>query len=277
MGKTKYGFYAGLGVKAQYVFTVVAIARRGDERTDAMKTVVLLCVLLPSLAFGQVDSLKESLQYYPLQVGDYWEYQAVASNSEPPFEKDSSAYSIQVVGDIPNSYATTNYESGCLRTSLDTILGVPSQTKDFGIGSLEETSYTLAKGFGISSVYVSWDFGRTDITLVYARIDGKGYGTQIPDAVTTTPANPRSFGLSQNYPNPFNPSTTIRFELQTRLVVTLKVYDVLGRQIGILVNRPENVGVHSVTFYGSNLPSGVYFYRLEAGTYHDTKKLLLLK
>ena len=291
-----------------------------------------------------LDPLKESLQYYPLQTGDYWQYLAVASNSEPPFEKDSSAYSIQIVGDIllpnglryqilkyvdtypahdssylyeridslsgsvfrydtawanderrvdslfaqpgdsflatpniPQSHSSVYYESGCLRTSLDTILDTPSQTKDFGIGSIEETSYTLAKGFGISSIFVTWDFGRTDIALMYARIDGKEYGTQIPDGVTTTPVNPTAFTLFQNYPNPFNPSTTIRFELQMRSMVMLKVYDILGRQIAILANRTESAGVHSVSFNAGNLPSGIYFYRLQAGTYHDTKKLLLLK
>ncbi len=85
------------------------------------------------------------------------------------------------------------------------------------------------------------------------------------------------FSLEQNYPNPFNPSTMIHYQLPMNNVVTLKVYDVLGREVETLVNERESSGSHAVRFDGSNLPSGVYLYRLEAGTYHDAKKLLLLK
>ncbi len=88
---------------------------------------------------------------------------------------------------------------------------------------------------------------------------------------------PNKFELMQNYPNPFNPSTVINYQLPVNSFVTLKVYDVLGREVKMLVNERENVGSHSVTFNASNLPSGVYFYRLQAGTYSETKKLLLLK
>jgi hypothetical protein len=86
-----------------------------------------------------------------------------------------------------------------------------------------------------------------------------------------------SFELSQNYPNPFNPSTLISYQLPTGSFVALKVFDVLGREVETLVNERQNAGNHSVQFNASNLPSGVYFYRIEAGTYHDAKKLLLLK
>ena len=86
-----------------------------------------------------------------------------------------------------------------------------------------------------------------------------------------------SFELSQNYPNPFNPSTLIRYQLPAGDLVVLKVCDVLGREIETLVNERQNAGNHSVQFNASNLPSGLYFYKMEAGTYRDTKKLLLLK
>jgi hypothetical protein len=86
-----------------------------------------------------------------------------------------------------------------------------------------------------------------------------------------------SFELSQNYPNPFNPSTQIHYQLPASDFVALKVFDVLGREIETLVNERQNAGKHSVQFNASNLPSGLYFYRLEAGMNHDTKKFLLLK
>ncbi len=91
------------------------------------------------------------------------------------------------------------------------------------------------------------------------------------------PSTPIFFRLGQNYPNPFNPTTTIDYQLPSKTYVTLKIYDVLGREVETLVNEYQNPGNHSIKFNASGLPSGVYFCRLEAGTYHDTKKLLLLK
>jgi uncharacterized delta-60 repeat protein len=101
-------------------------------------------------------------------------------------------------------------------------------------------------------------------------------GTGI-DAVDKLGEIPKEFALFQNYPNPFNPTTGIGYQLSANSYVTLKVYDVLGREVRTLVSERQTAGSHSVTLYAANLPSGVYFYRLEAGRYHDTKKLLLLK
>lgn len=88
---------------------------------------------------------------------------------------------------------------------------------------------------------------------------------------------PLRFSLEQNYPNPFNPSTTIRYQLPANNRVTLKIYDILGREVRTLVDGREAAGTHSVTFDAADLPSGVYFYRIEAGSYQKTKKLVLLK
>jgi photosystem II stability/assembly factor-like uncharacterized protein len=95
--------------------------------------------------------------------------------------------------------------------------------------------------------------------------------------VENQPGVPQQYLLSQNYPNPFNPITTITYELLKSSEVTLTVYDVLGREVSVLVNEKRNAGVHEVKFDGSNLASGIYFYRLKAGTYINTKKLVLLK
>ena len=90
-------------------------------------------------------------------------------------------------------------------------------------------------------------------------------------------AVPESFSLFQNYPNPFNPSTVISYQLPTKEVVTLKVYDFLGREVETLINGSQNAGIHSVTFEAGKLVSGVYFCRLQAGPYGGTMKLLFLK
>jgi hypothetical protein len=84
------------------------------------------------------------------------------------------------------------------------------------------------------------------------------------------------FRLEQNYPNPFNPSTTIRYSLPTRLHVTLTVFNPLGQQVAVLVNGEQDAGSHDVQFNASGLPSGVYFYRLQAGAYVETRHLVLL-
>lgn len=91
---------------------------------------------------------------------------------------------------------------------------------------------------------------------------------------------PKSFMLFQNYPNPFNPATTIRFFLPQREHVTLKVYDVLGREVTMLVNRELNAGKHSVVYSAAcfgGLPSGIYFYSVSAGAFVETKKMLITK
>jgi hypothetical protein len=88
---------------------------------------------------------------------------------------------------------------------------------------------------------------------------------------------PSNFILSQNYPNPFNPTTIISYQLPMNSIVTLKIYDVLGRGIETLVNNRQSAGSHSVTFNASSLSSGVYFYKLEAGNFIQTKKLVVIK
>lgn len=96
----------------------------------------------------------------------------------------------------------------------------------------------------------------------------------VPGAVTPV-AN--TIALHANYPNPFNPSTEIRFDLPHEMSASLKVYDVLGREVAELVNGTMNAGTHTVTYDASALSSGVYFYRLEAGSFIETHKMILMK
>jgi len=90
---------------------------------------------------------------------------------------------------------------------------------------------------------------------------------------------PNDFCLSQNYPNPFNPETTISYSIPRGEHVTLKVYDLLGREVATLVDEFKQAGTYNSQFFIRNykLPSGVYFYRLQAGSYNEAKKMIILK
>jgi hypothetical protein len=85
------------------------------------------------------------------------------------------------------------------------------------------------------------------------------------------------FALEQNYPNPFNPSTTISFSLPSKSFVTLKVFDIMGREVATLVNEELSAGNYLQKWNATKMSSGIYFYRLQAGSFTETKKLVLLR
>ena len=94
---------------------------------------------------------------------------------------------------------------------------------------------------------------------------------------TKTSIRPAVFKLEQNFPNPFNPATRISFDIPSPAHVTLKVYNLIGEEVAKIVDRNMNAGSYSTTWNAASLPSGVYFYRLDAGQFSDTRKLVLLK
>ncbi|HEX2962555.1 MAG TPA: Ig-like domain-containing protein [Ignavibacteriales bacterium] len=90
-------------------------------------------------------------------------------------------------------------------------------------------------------------------------------------------AKPSSYSLAQNFPNPFNPSTSLSYQLPENSFVSLKVFDLLGREVATLVNQEQTTGKYRVEFNAGNIPSGIYIYMLKAGNYKETKKMMLLK
>jgi hypothetical protein len=88
---------------------------------------------------------------------------------------------------------------------------------------------------------------------------------------------PDRFALEQNYPNPFNPSTSIAYQLPIAGMVRLVVHDLLGREVAVLVNDTRNAGSYSVSFDASGLGSGTYLYTLSAGTFRETKRMVIVK
>jgi hypothetical protein len=120
-------------------------------------------------------------------------------------------------------------------------------------------------------------------TNLFAVTEGGGVWRRPLSEMTSVPAEggsndlPQHFSLSQNYPNPFNPSTTISFSLPSRSFVSLKIFDALGREIANIVSEELSSGNYSRQWNATGLPSGVYFYRMQAGSYTETKKIILLK
>jgi hypothetical protein len=108
-------------------------------------------------------------------------------------------------------------------------------------------------------------------------MDENMFGETIAVAEEPNAPMPKAYALMQNYPNPFNPSTVIKYQLKDAARVTLKVYDMLGKEIAILADETQEAGYHSARFEGASLAAGVYFYSLKAGSYTATKKMLLLK
>jgi hypothetical protein len=104
-------------------------------------------------------------------------------------------------------------------------------------------------------------------------------GSGVPTAVRNENSGtvPDEFSLAQNYPNPFNPSTTIKYRIDGKVQVTLKVFDLLGREVATLVNEEQPAGEHRAVFNASRFSSGIYFYQLHSGGRTLTNKMMLLK
>ncbi len=98
-----------------------------------------------------------------------------------------------------------------------------------------------------------------------------------PSAVSDPVNSAREFKLNQNYPNPFNPTTTISYSIPKRSNVSLKVYNMIGQEVAKLVNGEEEAGTYKVNFNGAELSSGIYFYKITAGSFSTVRKMILLK
>ena len=142
--------------------------------------------------------------------------------------------------------------------------------------------YTLAQNFGLTTVrlgstgFDQYEGSSTDDTLVYAKINGKVYGTLVSVRQNRKEVD-ANFTLEQNYSNPFNPTTIIRYALPEGDHVSMKVYDVLGKQVTTLTDEWQPAGLHTAIFSANSLSSGAYFLNFRAGRFNTTKKILFLK
>ncbi len=166
-----------------------------------------------------------------------------------------------------------NYGFEIERTSTQ-----PSPSKGGG----RWTKVGFVEGGGMSSAPRNYAFtdknlasGRYQYRLKQLDRDGVFKYSQVVEAIVDF--TPRDFSLSQNYPNPFNPVTHVQLTISDLQFVHLGVFDVLGQEVGVLVNEWKSAGNFEVSWDGANFPSGVYYYKLQAGNIVETKKMMLMK
>lgn len=272
----------------------------------------LLCYAFSSSVNPHV--LKDST-YFPLQIGNQWFFssqndtliesvadtQRIGGNLYYSFEKfrDFSGYLFRMFEDNVFIYADTaeylwydfNADSG--GNWIVPPLGHPYFGGVFTMQSKSDTVVTAAEIFsgcyrihhliGADAEFVEWFApGVGIVQRDVITIAGLRRWILVNRIITSVKTSrgfviPKLYSLSQNYPNPFNPITTINFQIPELSFVTLNVYDVLGNEIVTLVNEEKPTGSYEAEFDATNLPSGIYFYKLQAGDFIQTKKMILLK
>ncbi len=195
---------------------------------------------------------------------------AFQDNDNPSLPVQLSSFFADVVNNAVNLYWSTDTEINNLRFEVER--------------KTEHTDWiTIASIDGKGNSNVKNDYFYTDLNNLYGtiyyrlkQVDLDGNFTYTNSISVNKSAN-YSYSLSQNYPNPFNPVTNINYTVAKDGLVKIKVYDVLGNEVCELLNQIKAAGSYTLQFNASNLPSGVYFYKLETDNFIDTKKMLLIK
>jgi hypothetical protein len=203
--------------------------------------------------------------YRTTNTGNTWDSIMAVSNVIPTFIKVLNGTGTSFAG----SYFTYDTSTVFTRTYTlkSTDYGLTWITKNFsssdimtGCSLIDQNNFFMSGG----------DFFNTSVILKSTN-GGNVYINQTGSEI------PTEFSLSQNYPNPFNPSTNIKYQIANNSFVKLIVYDILGKELIKLVNEKLNAGVYKVTFDGSSLNSGIYFYKLQTDNFSEIKKMVLIK
>ncbi|MEJ2618044.1 MAG: T9SS type A sorting domain-containing protein [Ignavibacteriaceae bacterium] len=139
-------------------------------------------------------------------------------------------------------------------------------------------------GFNVENIYYYEDSTEfqvlaeyiSSLQIITPKVEGRIQAVET-SAADEADYNPHTYKLNQNYPNPFNPVTKINYSIPQTNFVTIKVYDILGKEVAILVSEEKPAGIYLINFNAENLSSGVYFYRMTAGSFTSTKKFILIK
>lgn len=172
---------------------------------------------------------------------------------------DSNFYNWVTYGKIDTSTTSLDADGLVSFMSQDAVPLDAGAETEFWIG--------VAVGADVAAV-------QTNLDSAALKYEDLKLATSITQSINSAP---EKFALNQNYPNPFNPETKISFELPVSEMVTLKVSNLLGQNVATLVNNTLNAGSYQFVFNAANLPSGLYFYTLQAGSHMETKKMILIK
>lgn len=219
-------------------------------------------------SYIRLDSTKGMVYIYEQGGGCPWLQNERAKDSLSARKGDSARYNCETI-----------FYHKCTDTIPGLVFGINKQKKVFSWANFEAGgTRTFAKDFGLVS-YTSFAHTSTNNgNLQGCFIGGVLYGDTTLTGINLTSSEiPDNFSLSQNYPNPFNPQTNFEFRIADFGFVKLTIFDVLGKEVQSLINQQLSPGTYSVDFDGSNLPSGIYYYRLEANSYTETKKMVLIK
>jgi hypothetical protein len=231
---------------------------------------VLSLVALP--AFGQIVETHEfgtlNTQYYIYSDGK--EFSFVAQNTMAVNTVDVKSV---LASNIPATFHIEVRIEDSLIAKWDQVVNRISQYAPYY--HTKKVAYSLRLGDTIVYKIYGNSFWTPEGGLLginYVKLTG-----ELESGVEFAEATPSTFVLRQNFPNPFNPTTNIRYGLPQKATLSLIVYNALGHQVATLVQGAVEAGYHQVTFNATGLPSGVYFYRLQAGDFTQTKRLVLLK
>ena len=157
---------------------------------------------------------------------------------------------------------TTSSVAGELVDANGTVVAVNNSTGNnpFTLTAPGPGTYTVNAGF--KNPNRRWDSVMVDISV-----------TDIGE----NDSKPALYKLYDNYPNPFNPSTTLRYYLPEASLISIKIYDTVGKNVAVLVNEVKTAGTHQIEFNAVGLSSGIYYYSIQAGTFSETKKMILMK
>jgi len=319
-----------------------------------MKKKIFYTIILISITFSSFYSQSQQLRidtalaYYPLNIGNKWVFDEIATSTIPPIITIHRVWTMEIIGDtlMPNNenyfkveqvifddvpiqsytferidssnlivlkydpdFDSTNFEILFLDLSIelfDTFYTPFCDVFFAEFGSISRFSqmfdfrgYYYTCGFFYPTYYYlesiglykyNWyaDFVESSSTLRGCTVNGVVYGDTTTVSVDDKELPQHDYFLYQNYPNPFNPTTRIKYQIplsppllkgesKAGGFITLKVYDVLGNEVATLVDGFKPAGSYEVEFDGTDLPSGIYFYQLIAGSFVETKKMILLR